>query len=865
MAGTNSTDSGNNTNWGFNTAPVATADSYSTNEDTPLTVSASGVLSNDTDGESNPLTAVLVSNVSNGSLTLNSDGSFTYTPTANWSGSDSFAYNANDGTVNSASPATVTITVNAVNDTPTTTGISNVTVNEDSANTVINMLTSFSDTEDGTGLTYSVQSNTNPGLASAAVSGGNLTLSYTANGNGSANITVRGTDSGGFYAETAFTVTVNAVNDNPATTGISNITVNEDSANTVINMLTSFSDTEDGTGLTYSVQSNTNPGLVSAAVSGGNLTLSYTANGNGSANITVRGTDSGGLYAETAFTVTVNAGDDNPTTSGISNITVNEDSANTVINMLTSFSDTEDGTGLTYSVQSNTNPGLVSAAVSGGNLTLSYTANGNGSANITVRGTDTGGLYAETAFTVTVNAGDDNPTTSGISNITVNEDSANTVINLLTSFNDTEDGTGLTYTVQSNTNSGLVNASISGGNLTLSFTANGNGTANITVRGTDSGGLYAETAFTVTVNAVNDNPATTGISNITVNEDSANTVINLLTSFNDIEDGTGLVYSVQANTNPGLVSAAVSGGNLTLSYTANGNGSANITVRGTDSGGLFAETTFTVTVNAGDDNPATTGISNVTVNEDSPNTVINLLTSFSDIEDGSAGLVYSVQSNTNTGLVSTGISGGNLTLSYTANVNGSANITVRGTDTGGLFAETTFTVTVNAGDDNPTTSGISNITVNEDSANTVINLLTSFNDVEDGTGLTYSVQSNTNTGLVSTSISGGNLTLSFTANANGTANITVRGTDSGGLYAEAAFTVTVNAVNDTPVISSILNQSIEEDTSTPLINFTVSDPETPAENLILSAVSSDTCTGSGQQYRIRRIRNKPDTDSYAAS
>ena len=81
-----------------NDAPVAASDSYSTNEDVTLTVSASGVLANDTDVDNDTLTAVLVSTTSNGSLTLNANGSFSYTPNLNFNGVDSFTYKANDGT-----------------------------------------------------------------------------------------------------------------------------------------------------------------------------------------------------------------------------------------------------------------------------------------------------------------------------------------------------------------------------------------------------------------------------------------------------------------------------------------------------------------------------------------------------------------------------------------------------------------------------------------------------------------------------------------------------------------------------------------------------------------------------------------------
>jgi hypothetical protein len=93
-----------------NVAPVAFDDGYGTNENTALNVSAPGVLGNDTDADGDAITAILVSSASHGALTLNGDGSFTYTPTANYAGSDSFTYKANDGELDS-NVATVTITV----------------------------------------------------------------------------------------------------------------------------------------------------------------------------------------------------------------------------------------------------------------------------------------------------------------------------------------------------------------------------------------------------------------------------------------------------------------------------------------------------------------------------------------------------------------------------------------------------------------------------------------------------------------------------------------------------------------------------------------------------------------------------------
>ncbi|HQF61445.1 MAG TPA: Ig-like domain-containing protein, partial [Anaerolineaceae bacterium] len=99
----------------LNQAPVAVADAYTMNEDTILTIDAPGVLNNDSDPDSDPITAVLVSDVTNGTLALAADGSFVYTPDADYFGTDTFTYKANDGELDS-NVVTVTITINDVPD-----------------------------------------------------------------------------------------------------------------------------------------------------------------------------------------------------------------------------------------------------------------------------------------------------------------------------------------------------------------------------------------------------------------------------------------------------------------------------------------------------------------------------------------------------------------------------------------------------------------------------------------------------------------------------------------------------------------------------------------------------------------------------
>jgi hypothetical protein len=99
-----------------NTPPVAIHDAYGVDEDDTLVVSAPGLLSNDFDADGDPLTAAVAGAPLGGVLALNADGSFTYVPTANFHGTDSFSYFLDDG--KDASIATVNITVRPLDDPP---------------------------------------------------------------------------------------------------------------------------------------------------------------------------------------------------------------------------------------------------------------------------------------------------------------------------------------------------------------------------------------------------------------------------------------------------------------------------------------------------------------------------------------------------------------------------------------------------------------------------------------------------------------------------------------------------------------------------------------------------------------------------
>src|SRR5438045_2401691 len=84
-------------------APIANADNYAVVRGQTLTVAAAnGVLKNDSDPQSKPLTATLVSSTAHGTLTLNADGGFTYTNDSSSATSDAFSYKANNGTTSSS-------------------------------------------------------------------------------------------------------------------------------------------------------------------------------------------------------------------------------------------------------------------------------------------------------------------------------------------------------------------------------------------------------------------------------------------------------------------------------------------------------------------------------------------------------------------------------------------------------------------------------------------------------------------------------------------------------------------------------------------------------------------------------------------
>ena len=289
---------------GTNTAPVANNDggaAYTTNEDTALIIAAPGVLGNDSDAENNPLTAILVNPPANGTLSLNPNGSFTYTPNGDYNGTDSFTYKVNDGSLDS-NTATVSLTVNAVNDPPSLRGVP-LTASVDELQTLTFMATASDVDLPAQTLTFSL---INP-PAGATINPTSGQFSWTpteAQGPGSYTVRVRVSD-GVDNTEAETSITVNEVNTPPS---VSNVpaTAALPWGNSLAFMATAMDADLPAQTLTFSLVGAPEGATINPTT--GEFSWTPSAAQLGSFSFTVRATDNGTPSLSDGKPITVNVG-----------------------------------------------------------------------------------------------------------------------------------------------------------------------------------------------------------------------------------------------------------------------------------------------------------------------------------------------------------------------------------------------------------------------------------------------------------------------------------------------------------------------------------------------------------------------------
>lgn len=387
-----------------NDVPVANADSYNTDEDTLLMVgSVSGVLVNDTDADADTLTAVLDTNTANGTLTLNADGSFTYTPDNNFNGVDSFTYHTNDGATDGTGdslPATVTITVAPRNDAPLADSQA-VSVAEDSTNNPVTLTGSDADSNL---LTFTVTVNPTHGTLGGAAP--NVLYTPTADYNGADLFEFTVND--GTVTSTPATISITVTSSNDAPVAADDSASTDEDTPMTIPVLTNDNDPDADT---LTVQSVTTPAAGSATINADN-TITYIpdADTSGTDLFTYTISDGNGGTDTATVTVTISSENDAPAfTIALSDVTTPEEVAVT-INLNDAVSDAEDAdTALTFTVDSS-NTAVVTCTITAGQLTCTPITDQIGTSTITVQVTDTDGASTSDSFTLTVTEVSDAPT-----------------------------------------------------------------------------------------------------------------------------------------------------------------------------------------------------------------------------------------------------------------------------------------------------------------------------------------------------------------------------------------------------------------------------------------------------------------------
>ncbi len=634
----------------INDAPVMDPKAVTTNEDTSVGGSVTA-----TDIDSETITYSKAGDPAHGTVTVDADGSFTYTPSANYTGADSFDVRVSDGeTVNGTSTGTVTVTVLPVNDNPTAVNDAK-TIAEDTEIVVDVMANDIEhDIKDGDTLAITAFNGAAHGTLSRVTEAGQpdkIKYKPDANWNGTDTFTYTIEDSEDKSSSATVTITVTPLNDAPSG-GDDAVSTNEDNA---VNINVTANDDIDETtnpddeDVTVVADSVSAPSHGTAVLKEDSKTITYTPATDyfGPDSFTYTAKDAGNETAVFTVTVTVNPVNDAPTITDTTDKTIGEDGTTGELTVRASDVDypdsdltvtvTRGNTALLPAVTVN-NAGAPGTEVEERTFTLTPNANKNGSSLITVTVTD-GDKSATDTFTLNVTPENDNPAAAADS-ATTNENTP-ILIDVLT--NDDID-------LQNEGDASLHIESVSGltlgrgtaeivtdsGRDKIRFTPDSNmpETSNMTVTFTytaqdSSGAEHASTAtVTVTVTPVNDAPTISAIDDAEIDEDFATD--DLAFAVHDEEDSDDALAVTYTCTNTTLFpegsitfeNLLTGNGDRTVKATpvANGYGEADITLTVTDSGSPVktATETFHVTVNSVNDEPSVDGDDDFTVTEDVP-------------------------------------------------------------------------------------------------------------------------------------------------------------------------------------------------------------------------------------------------------
>ncbi|MFW1040222.1 tandem-95 repeat protein, partial [Vibrio parahaemolyticus] len=793
----------------FTVAPVAdiVADKATVVEDTPTIIK---VLGNDTfEGDGKVVSLDANSGPANGTVSVNPDGSVTYTPNDNYQGTDSFTYIVTSGGVSEST--TVSVDVTPVNDAPV--AKDDTAITDEDTPVTIDVLPNDNDID---GDKLSIQSASVPeAQGKVEIVDGKLVFTPAENFNGDAEITYTVTD-GELTDEAKVAVTVNPVNDAPTIKVDAVESITEDAVNTdtvVASLTVRDTDTPEDQ-LTVSLENNSNGYFVLVgnevkltqagvdAVNNDELNLK---------NLTISASVSDGVNptASDSDSLIVNRVNDAPTVeNAIADQVLSEDFDAYTIDLNEVFKDSDSS--LEFSVSGNNS---IQISIVSGVATITPTADWNGKETITFTAKDPSGesVSQTVNFTVTPVADIEADKT------TVVEDTP-TIIKVL--GNDRFEGND--KVVSLDTNNGPANGTVSvnpDGSVTYTPNDNYHGTDSFTYIVT-SGGVSESTTVSVDVTPVNDAPvAKDDIA--TTQEDTAVT-IDVLPNDSDVDGDKLSIQSASAPEAQGKVE--IVDGKLVFTPAENFNGDAEITYTVTD-GQLADEAKVTVTVNPVNNAPTikVEAVESITEDAVSTDTVVATLT-VRDTDTPEDQLTVSLENNSNgyfvlvgneVKLTQAGVDAVNndelnlKDLAISASVSDGVNPTASDSDS----------LVVNRVNDAPTVeNAIADQVLSEDFDAYTIDLNEVFKDSD--SSLEFSVSGNSN---VLVSIENGIVTISPTADWNGSEILTFKATDPSGESISQTVNFTVapvadivadkaTVVEDTPTIIKVLgNDTFEGD------------------------------------------------------
>jgi len=800
-----------------NDPPVAVDNAGTTDEDTPITID---VLANDddVDGDSIFTSSILVG-PANGSVVINPDGTTTYTPDPNYTGTDTFTYviTATDGLTDTA---IVVITIDPVNDPPV--AVDNASTTDEDTPVTIDVLGNDSDVDGDTISTATILVGPTNGSVVINPDG---TTTYTPNPNytGTDTFTYVITDTDGLTDTAVVVVTIDPANDPPV--AVDDATTTDEDTPVTIDVLLNDSDVDGDSISTASILAGPTNGSVVINPDG---TTTYTPNPNynGTDTFTYVITDIHGLTDTAVVVITIDPVNDPPV--AVDNASTTDEDTPVTIDVLANDDDVDGDSISTTSVLVGPTNGSVVINPDG---TTTYTPNANytGTDTFTYVITATDGLTDTAVVVVTINPSNDPPV--AVDNATTTDEDTPVTIDVLANDSDVDGDSISTASILVGPTNGSVVINPDG-TTTYTPDPNYNGTDTFTYVITDIHGLTDTAVVVITIDPVNDPPV--AVDNAATTDEDTPVVIDVLANDDDVDGDSISTTNILVGPTNGSVVINPDG---TTTYTPNPHytGTDTFTYVITATDGLMDTAVVVVTIDPSNDPPVATDDA-VSTDEDTP-VVIDVLVNDSDV-DGDSIMVGAILSNPTNGVLTTNPDG---TLTYTPDPNftGTDTFTYIVRDTDGLIDTAVVVITVDPSNDPPV--AVDNATTTDEDTPVTIDILANDYDIDGDTVMLGAILSGPSNGTLTTNPDG---TVTYTPDPNftGTDVFTYIVRDPDGLIDTAVVTITVDPSNDPPVA---VNDTTVTDEDTPVvIDILADDYDVDGDSIALHGLLSPPSNGS---------------------